>query len=187
VREDRAVKLGLDAVELTFSQLIPQLGEPVAVQRAVEYALAPELEWSVLCYLDLETVQHGVGEERVVVDYKVKTTPLTQFKADHDFQPSVYLAGRWLEGNRATAFQFAQIAKPGPRRKQMSASLITTTRSAGQLRGALVRIAQVARQIVACYERFGPVEPWGFADPGGWKCSERYCDAWSTCPGGAGL
>jgi hypothetical protein len=188
LREDRAVRLGLDALELTFSDLIPHLGDPVAVQRAVEYTLAPGLEWSVLCYLDLETIAHTAGgEERVVVDYKVKTTPLTQFKADHDFQPAVYLAGRWLDGNPATAFRFAQIAKPGPRRKQMGASLITTTRSTGQLRGALVRIAQAARQIVACHERFGPHEPWGFADPGGWKCSQRFCDAWATCPGGAGL
>lgn len=188
LREDRAVKLGLDALELSFAQLIPRLGDPVAVQRAVQYTLAPGLEWSVLCYLDLETVQPDIdGDSAVVVDYKVKTTPVTEFKADHDFQPSVYLAGRWLEGNPAKAFQFAQIAKPGPRRKEMSASLITTTRSAGQLRGALVRIAQAAHQIVACYERFGPEEPWGFADPGGWKCSRRYCDAWASCPGGAGL
>ena len=43
-----------------------------------------------------------------VVDYKVKTTPLTQFKADHDFQPAVYLAGRWLEGDPAAEFSFAQ-------------------------------------------------------------------------------
>ena len=55
LREDRAFKLGLDAVELTFSQLIPHLGEPVAVQRKMEYTLAPGLEWSVVCYLDLET------------------------------------------------------------------------------------------------------------------------------------
>jgi hypothetical protein len=122
-----------------------------------------------------------------VVDYKVKTTPLTQYKADHDFQPAVYLAGRWLEGDPADEFSFAQIAKPGPRRKEIAASIVTTRRSTGQLRGALVRIAQVARQIVACYERFGPDEPWGFADPGGWKCCERYCEAWRSCPGGAGL
>ena len=47
LREDSAFKLGLDAVELTFSELIPHLGEPVAVQRKVEYTLAPGLEWSV--------------------------------------------------------------------------------------------------------------------------------------------
>ena len=122
-----------------------------------------------------------------VVDYKVKTTPLTQYKADHDFQPAVYLAGRWLERDPAAQFCFAQIAKPGPRRKEIAASLVGTSRTVGQLRGALVRIAQVARQIVACHEGFGPDEPWGFADPAGWKCSERYCEAWRTCPGGAGL
>jgi hypothetical protein len=55
LREDMALKLGLDAVELTFSELIPHLGEPVAVQRKLECTLAPGLEWSVLCYLDLET------------------------------------------------------------------------------------------------------------------------------------
>ncbi|MHB8695609.1 MAG: hypothetical protein ACYDHH_30680, partial [Solirubrobacteraceae bacterium] len=55
LREDRAFKLGLDAVELSFKQLIPHLGEPVAVQRKLEYTLAPGLDWSVLCYLDLET------------------------------------------------------------------------------------------------------------------------------------
>jgi PD-(D/E)XK nuclease superfamily len=100
LHEDSALKIGLDAVELTFSELIPHLGEPVAVQRKVEYALAPGLEWSVLCYLDLETRRPDAGALLpTVVDYKVKRTPLTQFKADHDFQPVVYLAGRWLEGD----------------------------------------------------------------------------------------
>ena len=76
LREDSAFKLGLDAVELTFSELIPQLGEPVAVQRQVEYTLAPGLEWSVLCYLDLETRRPDAGAlVPAVVDYKVKTTP----------------------------------------------------------------------------------------------------------------
>ena len=188
LREESAFKVGLDAIDLTFSQLIPQLGEPVAVQRKVEYTLAPGLDWSVLCYLDLETRRADGGEAvPAVVDYKVKTTPLTQYKADHDFQPAVFLAGRWLERDAAKQFCFAQIAKPGPRRKEIAASIVTTARSTGQLRGALVRIAQAARQIVACYERFGPDEPWGFADPTGWKCSERYCEAWRTCPGGAGL
>jgi hypothetical protein len=188
LREERAFKLGLDALELTFERLVPHLGEPVAVQRRVEYTLAPGLEWSVLCYLDLETIRpEGEGRVPAIVDYKVKTTPLTQFKADHDFQPAVYLAGRWLEGAPAAEFSFAQIGKPGPRRKEMSASLVTTSRTVGQLRGALVRIAQVARQIVASYEQFGPDEPWGFADPSGWKCSARYCEAWGSCPGGAGL
>jgi len=186
---ERAFEIGLGAIELSFTQLVPHLGEPVGVQRRLEYILAPGLEWSVLCYLDLETLRDAAGEERVpaIVDYKVKSTPLTQFKADHDFQPAVYLAGRWLRGDSAAEFCFAQIAKPGARRKEMSGSLVRTARSIGQLRGALARIAQVAGQIVACYERFGPEQPWGFADPTGWKCSPRYCEAWGSCPGGAGL
>ena len=39
----------------------------------------------------------------------------------------------------------------------------------------------------ALYERFGPDEPWGFADPSGWKCSPRYCGHHARCPGGGGL
>jgi hypothetical protein len=131
---ERAFQLGLAALELTFTKLVPQLGDPVAVQRKLEYTLAPGLERSVLCYLDLdlETLRpDGEGRLPTVVDYKVKTRPLTQFKADHDFQPAVYLAGRWLEGDPAAGFSFAQIAKPGPRRKEMAASIVTTTRSTG--------------------------------------------------------
>jgi hypothetical protein len=122
-----------------------------------------------------------------VVDYKVKSSPITQAKADVDPQAGLYLAGRWLEGEPARAFRFAQIAKPGSRRKHMSSTLITTTRTLGQQRATLARIAQAASQIHALYERYGPDEPWGFADPTGWKCGPRYCSAWHACPGGAGL
>ena len=46
LREESAFKLGLDAIDLSFAELIPQLGEPVAVQRRVEYQLAPGLDGS---------------------------------------------------------------------------------------------------------------------------------------------
>ena len=36
-------------------------------------------------------------------------------------------------------------------------------------------------------ERYGPDQPWGFADPTSWKCSPRYCAHWASCPGGRGL
>src|SRR3954464_9604908 len=35
--EQAAFQIGLDALELTFAELIPKLGRPVAVQRRVEY------------------------------------------------------------------------------------------------------------------------------------------------------
>jgi len=69
----------------------------------------------------------------------------------------------------------------------MSAALITTRRTAGQLRASLARIALAAAEIDAYYQRFGPDSPWGFADPTSWKCSGRFCAHYSACPGGAGL
>jgi hypothetical protein len=103
LREDAALKIGLDALDLSFKKLIPQLGEPVAIQRRLEYRLAPVgLEWSVLCYLDLETRRpHAAGLVPAVVDYKVKTTPLTQYKADHDSSPP---STSPAAGSRATPF-----------------------------------------------------------------------------------
>ncbi len=108
-----------------------------------------------------------------IIDYKVKSTLHSQAKADHDPQVGLYLAGRWLEGDPAHEFSFAQIGKPGTRRKQVSATVITTRRTLKQRRAMLTRIAQAASQIDANYRRFGPDQPWGFADPAGWKCSPR--------------
>src|SRR3954451_5339274 len=53
--EPGAFQLGLHAVELTFNELVPMLGIPVAAQRKLEFAVAPGIEWTVQCYLDLET------------------------------------------------------------------------------------------------------------------------------------
>ena len=97
------------------------------------------------------------------------------------------LAGRWLEAYPAGELLFAQIAKPGKRRKRMSTSLICTSRTVGQMRGVLARVALAASQIAAAYERYGPDQPWGFADPTSWKCNARFCHAWGSCPGGGGL
>ena len=186
--EQQAFAIGLDALAITLAELVPALGEPVAVQRTLEFALAPGLDWTVHGVLDLETLRERDGRTLpAVIDYKVKTTPLTQDKADRDAQAGLYLAGRWLAGDPAGEFGFAQVHKPGPRRKTIASSLVTTTRSAGQLRGVHARIGQAAGQMSALYERFGPDAPWGFADPGGWKCSPRYCSHHARCPGGAGL
>jgi hypothetical protein len=69
----------------------------------------------------------------------------------------------------------------------MTTAAVTTRRSPAQLRGTLARIALAASQIAACHERFGPDQPWGFADPTGWRCSPRWCPHYRTCPGGAGI
>ena len=80
------------------------------------HARAGLTEWTVLCYLDLETRASTPSGEPLdrIVDYKVKGTPIGQQKADRDPQASLYLAGRWLEGRPVEEFAFAQIARPGP-------------------------------------------------------------------------
>jgi PD-(D/E)XK nuclease superfamily len=188
--EPRAFTLGLNALTLTLAELVPALGRPTAVQRQLEDALAPGLEWTIHAYLDLEILRENpAGGEPIaaIVDYKVKSTLHSQAGADHDPQAGLYLAGRWLQGNQAHEFCFAQIGKPGARRRQMSASLVITRRSPGELRAMLARIGRVAGEIDAYYQRFGPDEPWGFADPAGWKCAPRYCAHHHRCPGGGGL
>jgi hypothetical protein len=159
------------------------------LQRRLEFAIAEGLEWTVVCYLDLETLKTDERGELVptVVDFKVKGSLVSQDQADRDPQAGLYLAGRWLEEYPAGEFCFAQIAKPGKRRKHMAATLVPTSRTPGQLRGILARIAIAASQITACYERYGPDRPWGFADPTSWRCSPRYCSHWAACPGGRGL
>ncbi len=187
---DTLLELGAAALKVTFEQLIPQLGMPVAVQRRIEFKLHPALEWTIEGHLDLETQSPTPDGELVseIVDYKVKGgDAITQAKADRDPQASLYLAGRWLQGQPADQFAFAQVLRPGRRRKTMSTSLVRTTRTVGQSRATLARIALAASQICAHLERFGPDRPWGFADPTSWKCSARYCEHWAGCPGGAGL
>jgi hypothetical protein len=189
IHQQAAFEIGLEALELTFEQLVPKLGEPVAVQREVEFKLTPSLDWTILGYLDLESRGRTVTGEEIerVVDYKVKNSTISQPQADRDTQAGLYLTGRWLQGNPAEEFVFAQIAKAGPRRKQMSTALVQTTRTIGQMRATLARFALAASEIVATFERLGPNRPWGLADPTSWKCSSRYCDHFATCPGGAGL
>jgi hypothetical protein len=191
-RLDRAtaLKLGVRALALAFEQLVPRLGEPVAVQRRVELRLGP-VEWTVEGYLDLETRRHEPGSEQPVeeiVDYKVKAgSAITEAAAARNPQASLYLAARWLEGSPAARFQFAQTLIPGVQRKKMTTSLVPAERTVGELRATLARIALTAAQIATAFERFGADGPWQWADPTSWKCSPRYCEHWRSCPGGGGL
>jgi hypothetical protein len=108
--EPRAFAVGLEALALTLTELVPLIGRPVAVQRRLEYALAPDLECNIQCYPDLETLrpdENGGGPVAAIVDYKVKGTLHSQSKADGDPQASLYLDGRWLADDPAHEFSFA--------------------------------------------------------------------------------
>ena len=163
--------MGLEAVTLTLRELIPQLGRPVAVQRELDYALAPGLEWTIQGFLDLETLRPATTAAAsscpAIVDYKVKNTLHSQAKADHDPQAGLYLAGRWLAGQPAEHFCFAQIGKPGTQAQDDDARAFVVTRRtrrrscAPRWRGS----RRPPARSHALYERYGPDEPWGFADP----------------------
>jgi hypothetical protein len=49
--------LALKALEMTFHELIPRLGRPLAVQRKFEFPLHPNLEWTIVGAVDLDTVR----------------------------------------------------------------------------------------------------------------------------------
>ena len=104
--ERTLLEIGVVALKVTFEQLVPQLGMPVAVQRRIEYSLAPKIEWSIESYLDLETQSPGPDGELVseIVDHKVKGgDAISRTKADRDPRASLCLAGRWLQGQPARA------------------------------------------------------------------------------------
>jgi hypothetical protein len=67
-----AFEIGLQALDMTSAQLVPKLGAPVAVQRRVEYTISPGIDWTILCYLDLETRGRDLTGAEIprVVDYK---------------------------------------------------------------------------------------------------------------------
>jgi hypothetical protein len=100
----------------------------------------------------------------------------------HDPPPGCrYLASPWLAGELAQPFCFAQIGKPGKRRKEMRSAFVVRSARARRSRGSRGPPARSPRSTSAA-GRAG-----GFADPSGWKCSARYCAHHARCPGGGGL
>jgi hypothetical protein len=186
--EQTAFQIGLDALALTVAELIPKLGRHVAVQRRLEYTLAPGLEWTIQCHLDLETLRDD-GEQTVpaVVDYKVKSTPLTAAKADHDPRPGCISPGAGSKPTRRASSASPRSPSPAPSASRSAPRSSPPPAPPGSYACILARIAQAASQICALHDRYGPERPWGFADPSGWKCSPHYCSHHARCPGGAGL
>jgi hypothetical protein len=277
---EQAHAIGLQAVKVTYDELVPRLGRPLAAQRKFEFKIHPEPEWSVFGYVDLDTVreqrvfvtengeQYAVQDEgeseptvelgyleapadrrgpvkrgrktlapaeaidtyrrewdayqasltawaqtdnpqlsepkepaplpvvaipvsqlaadaveREVVgitDYKVKNSLISASKADSDPQASLYLTERWMAGNSAFDFRFAQVGKPKQgKRNTMSTALVATKRSEAQMRATLARVAMAASQIVALYQQLGPDRPWGYATQE-WKCG--FCNHAASCP-----
>jgi hypothetical protein len=158
-------------------------------------------EETLPCPVTVFTDRRQTQQISGIVDYKVKNQTTSAHKADRDLQATLYLAERWLHGAPVGDFRFAQVAKPGSRRQRMTTAVIPTMRSPAQMRSVFMRIAMVASQINAAHAHFGPDRPWGFAEPGHWKCEPdhddhardgvpargRFCIHWASCPMGRGL
>ena len=188
--EPGAFQLGLDALELTFTELVPRLGTPVAAQRKLEFALAPGSSGrsSATSTSRPSAIDEAGTTIPTVVDYKVKSSVHSQASADHDPQAGLYLAGRWLDrrpGARVLlradrqARQAAQAHEQPRSSPPAGPSVSCAARSPGSRRPP----ARSPRSTSAS----GPTQPWGFADPSGWKCAPPYCRHHARCPGGAGL
>jgi PD-(D/E)XK nuclease superfamily len=150
--------------------------EPQAVQRRLEHRLAPFLEWTLIAYLDLETLDGRV------IDLKAKRAFVSDKAAARDLQASCYLALREAEGRPAAGFAFHTLRVGSG---EIAVKETLASRSPAELQGFWVRVAQAARTLVALFEEFGPEEPWPFAATDHWACD--YCALHERCPGGAGL
>jgi hypothetical protein len=90
--------------------------KPAELQGGRMLQLAPGLEWSVLCYLELETRRPDAGRPAGAGGRRLQG----QDHAADPVQGRPRLSGRrlprrrWLEGSPAAACAFAQIAKRGP-------------------------------------------------------------------------
>src|SRR4051794_2284582 len=168
---------GLVALRAYLADLAPTV-RPASVQREFAFALAPQLEWTLIGRLDLED---GDGS---IIDVKVKKRHVAQADADSDPQPSLYLLERALAGRPAPRFLYHSV---NPTAKHAKTKVVVTHRTRAQLQAFVGRILATARAIDGLSRQFGPDGPWPLADPTHWCCSVRFCAAWTTCPGGAGV
>src|SRR4051794_19474242 len=175
-RPDDVRDNGLVALHAYLDELAPTV-RAVSVQREFVLTLAPELEWTLTGRLDVEDADGSV------IDIKVKRRHVAQADADSDPQPSLYLLERALAGRPAPRFLYHSL-NPAAKAKT---KVVATHRTRAQLQAFAARILATARAIDGLHRAFGPEEPWPLTDPTHWCCSQRFCAAWSRCPGGAGL
>jgi hypothetical protein len=146
--------------------------EPAALQVKQQFTLAHGLQWTVVGYLDI------LATDARVIDLKAKNRIIEPYKADRNFQATLYLAFRAWYGIPAPRFEFhtlnTQTSRP-------AGAITPTTRTPRQLNAVAIRVAQAARTLDALYHRFGPDEPWTFAESDHWVCG--LCQFQACCPG----
>ena len=149
------------------AELVPLIGRPVAVQRELEYALAPGLEWTIQGFLDLETLRERPtdGGEPVAGDRRLQGQEHACTRRPRPTTTRRPASTSPAAGSPATPrseFCFAQIGKPGSAAQadEHEPSSPPAART-GQLRATLARIAQAASQIAASTSATGPTSRGG--------------------------
>jgi hypothetical protein len=176
--------LDLETVRREIVAIVPDTGEVLGVLE-IDGTAVPGAQDAV--DKDGRTYVRHEREREGVRDYKVKNKLVSQLDTDEDFQGTVYLAGRDIEGRPAHDFALAVLRKPTKKEGKIASRIVTTERDRRRRKGALARFVTMANGIAALYAQIGPEGPWPLADPSSWKCSKRFCEHFARCPGGAGL
>ena len=100
-----AERMGRTAVTLTYERLIPRLGTPVAAQRKFEIRLAPQLQWTIVGYVDLDTRrtkavyldEDGASFAVRDVGEDVPTVEIDYMAAPEDLRPPVKIGRTTFE------------------------------------------------------------------------------------------
>lgn len=123
-----------------------------------------------------------VDEHEVVRDYKTKGKAPSAGEADNSEQLTAYALGHTTAvGHPPSALVLDFFVKPTKGRPLGLRDRQQTARSEAQIGIYLGDVRAVASQIQHA-ERTG-LFPFAKADS--WKCAERFCGFWTTCPGGA--
>ena len=80
IHQQAAFEIGLDALELTFTSWCHGSASRSQCNERWSSRSSASLEWTILCYLDLETRGRAMTGEEIerVVDYKVKGSTISE-------------------------------------------------------------------------------------------------------------
>jgi len=166
---------GGSALKLYHTAVAPQVA-PLSVQRKFQIRF-DGMPWTFDGYFDLEVRPSPKRRKGApVADLKLKGKRMRPEDAKRDPQASAYLAARRAEGDPAKRFDFHVATTT----REPSVELIATERSEAQLDAFLGRVFYTAGEIAWRLE----YDAWGYAAPGSFLCSERWCGFWDSCPAG---
>lgn len=153
---------GLRVVKCHLAKIAPSV-HPKLVEQKFVLDLGDAFPFTLLGYIDL------IEEDDTIVDNKAYKNKPYQSDVDGSVQFTAYsLAFRAIYQRIEPCCRMDAVTK----QKTSQAVQLTTSRTNHDLRWFIRLLEEVATAIVA--KMYYPC-------PGGWHCSERYCDYWDRC------